>query len=122
MTLLDLELRGRPIDEAARNFRAWRRTNKVTITIVAGILGVHPSSVNHFELGRRPTSKTLRARLLELSLTWNESMRPPRKPETRGGWRGGLKRLRSGTAARPAADSLESSAIAPAICASAVTR
>ncbi len=89
----------RAVDTRALSFRTWRRSIRLTQKVAAELLGIHSSSLTHIEIGTHRLTDEVAEKLAELQSGWDESMRPSRPPETRGGWRGGRKDRRSLVAA-----------------------
>lgn len=76
------------LDELAIRIRCWRRKHRLTQGEFAALAGVSKQLVHRFEVGRmrRPWPST-RAKLVHAMSTWDETKRPVRKPEARGGAR-----------------------------------
>lgn len=80
------ELRSRGVSEIIIAWRRWRREMHLTQMEAAAVLGLHPRTLIHAEMGD-PVSPATVARLETLMERWDESKRPARRPDRRGGRR-----------------------------------
>lgn len=86
MTYSTGELYERGVSDTALAWRRWRRDMRLTQTEAAAMAQVNERTVVRFELGGRALQRTI-DKFSELMARWDESKRPARPPERRGGYR-----------------------------------
>lgn len=86
MTYSTEELRESGASDAVLAWRRWRRDMHLTQAEAAAMAQIHERTLVAAELGERVSQGTLE-KLAELMARWDESKRPARGPERRGGYR-----------------------------------
>lgn len=86
MTYNTKELATRVNDERVLAWRKWRRSMQLSIDEAAAVAGVSAGHLKHVEVGEAKLTPPTAAKLDEVMSRWDESKRPPKKPDGRGKW------------------------------------
>lgn len=93
MTMTNQELRERGVSEIVIEWRRWRRAMHLTQEEAAAMVPLHIRTLVGLEMGEIVSPSTF-AKLTTLMARWDESKRPPKKLDRRGGRRVKGQRVR----------------------------
>lgn len=92
MTYCSRELADMGVDALLLEWRKWRRAMHLTCAEAGAMAGVTRDWLHRVEVGDAQPSAATRAKLVALMQRWDESMRPAKKVDRRGG-----RRVKKGT-------------------------